>query len=207
MKKSAFVLGAAVVLTLAGSLWVFLSLGSWFQFSEEPQNSDVIVILGGDPSRAIKAAELYRQGWAPEIWIGRTYREVYFAHLDRIGIVLPKEEQIIKDALLKRGVPGEKMKFYGNEILSTLEEAQALRQVVRHGDARILLVTSLTHARRAKMIFTGVFPQAQIRAISDSQEPPQSRWWTRKFLAEKVVKEALCTAYLKLGGKILNHRP
>ena len=184
---------------------LFVSLGTWFQFSEAPRKSDAMVVLGGDPSRAIKAAALYKEGWAPEIWVSRTYREAYFAHLDALGLTLPKEEQIVKDALVQRGVPAERVKFYGSEILSTLEEAQGLRQALGRADAKVLLVTSPTHARRARMIFRKIFPTVTVVATPDPA--PQKRWWRRKFLAEQVVKETTATLYLLLGGQTLNHRP
>jgi uncharacterized SAM-binding protein YcdF (DUF218 family) len=198
-------LAAAALFVLALITWAFVSLGSWLQLSQPPQKSDAIVVLGGDPSRAIKAAALYKEGWAPEIWVSRTYREAYFARLDALGIALPKEEQIVKDALVKRGVPAGQVKFYGSDVLSTLEEAQGLRRALGRADAKLLLVTSAVHARRARMVFRRMF--ADVRVVAADDPAPATRWWTRKLLAEQVVKETTATLYLMLGGQALNHRP
>jgi uncharacterized SAM-binding protein YcdF (DUF218 family) len=197
---------AAAVFFIVG-LWVFVSLGRWYQFSEEPKVSDLIMIPLGDPSRAVRASQLFKEGFAPEIWVGRDVREAYFRHLDRIGIVLPREEEIVKKALIDRGVPSEKIKFCGRENLSTLEEAQALRQAVGRDGLRIILVTSLYHTRRSKLIFGSVFPSSLLTAVADGDREPQFPWWAHKFVAEAVAKEFLATIYFELGGSRLNHRP
>ena len=48
---------------------ILISLGQWLVVND-PQPADVMVVLvGGDPDRDQLAAELFRQGFAQEIWL------------------------------------------------------------------------------------------------------------------------------------------
>ncbi|MEK7857541.1 MAG: YdcF family protein [Elusimicrobiota bacterium] len=203
MRKNA--LKACVGLLAAGLIlggWVFVSLGRWFQHSDEPAPADLIVVLCGDPTRSLKAAELYRAGLAPEVWVGRPVREPWLARLERIGFVLPPEEEMHKQALVKHGVPENRIHFYGTKNLSTTQEASELAAALgaRRG-LKIMLVSSRTHCRRAKMIFSRHLKGSRVSAVAANEDPPKARWWKDKFLAQEVVMETLRTAFNALGGR------
>ncbi len=190
---------------LGGSAWLVIFLGRWLQFTETPQPSDIIVALAGNPERAIKAAELYQKGFAPEIWISRPSREPWLKSLDRIGIALPSEEQLFRSVLLNLKVPDSSIHFYGKDILSTAEEALCLREAFGNQKIRILLVSHRTHLRRAKMIFYDALPAVRIRAVACDGEIFEAHWWKNKFLASEVVNEIIRMAYYKIGGRFISH--
>lgn len=193
-------LGSAVL--LAGSL--FLGLGACFQFEEAPRPADCIVVLGGDPSRSLKAAELYRKGLAPEVWVSRVVRNPWQIQLDRIGVFTPPEEELHRKALTEHGVPSAAIRYFGKDNLSTAQEARDLSKALPVERRTLLLVSSRTHLRRARMIFHRGLPGRTFIAVSSTPEPPRKRWWRDKVLAGEISGELLKTVYYMLGGAFMS---
>ena len=55
----------AVLLSVTG----LLLASRWLEVNEPPEQADAIVMLAGDPIRAIHVADLYLQGYAPVIYL------------------------------------------------------------------------------------------------------------------------------------------
>lgn len=204
MSRRKTLAGAAALVLLSATLFAragLVFLGRWFQYEEPPARADAIVVLAGNPVRAIKAAELYKAGFAPEIWLSRPVREPWLKDLDRIGVVLPSEEELYRRVLGKFHVPGERVHYYSKDVLSTAEEAVSLHEVFGDKPARILIVSNRTHLRRARAIFRHYMPKASFIVVACDDEPPKEKWWTDKFLAGAVVDEVVRTAYFQLGGR------
>ena len=62
--------GLLTILALITGIGAFLALGPWLQYQNKPEKADIIFPLGGEGDRLIKAAELYKQGFAPKILLG-----------------------------------------------------------------------------------------------------------------------------------------
>jgi uncharacterized SAM-binding protein YcdF (DUF218 family) len=129
-------------------------------------------VLGDDNiagDRAAKAADLFRDGMAPLVVASGRMLRPY------AGIA----ELIARD-LETRGVPTTAIVGFPQQANNTREEAQALRDLVRQrGWSRVLVVTSNYHARRARYIFSKVFPpQVAVLVIAarDRDFDPD-RWW------------------------------
>ena len=198
-------LGAALAAFFAAGL-AALALpfsGWWIDFGEQPVKSDVIVALAGDFARPFHAADLYAQGFAPEVWISRPRRPAGEARLDAIGVQLPREESVDRQILLKEGVPDAHIHLYGHDVLSTVDEARSLRREFLPQGMKILIVTSRYHARRSRMIFRRVFPDADVRVIAAPDENFTRKWWKSKELAQNTVLELFKTAYYLAGGAFL----
>src|SRR5882757_3164959 len=62
-----------LVVVLIGSMLTYFSLplvGRWLVREDSIQKADAIAVLTGSlPSRALEAAQLYRDGYAKEIWL------------------------------------------------------------------------------------------------------------------------------------------
>ena len=67
---------------------VSLLLAPWLSEGDEPVRSNAIVVLGGDPSRALEAAELYHQGYAPRIYLFVAERDPRQRRLDAMGALI-----------------------------------------------------------------------------------------------------------------------
>src|SRR5262245_48957208 len=65
--------GLLTILAVIAGIGAFLALGPWLQYQNKPAKADFIIPLGGDGYRLIKAAELYKQGFAPTILLGNNY--------------------------------------------------------------------------------------------------------------------------------------
>lgn len=192
---------AAAALTVAARLTMF-TIGWWIDFGEEPAKSDVIVSLAGGYARSAYAAELFAQGWAPEVWISRPRRDSSLARLDRLGVHFPREEEVNRDILTKLHVPAGQIHLYGRDVNSTADEAAALRQELPPQDRRILVVTSRFHARRTRLIMRRILPDAQIRVVAVPEEGFDRRWWQSKELTQNGLFEVLKTVYFLLGGRM-----
>jgi uncharacterized SAM-binding protein YcdF (DUF218 family) len=185
---------AAARLALSAVAW-------WIDSSDQPVKSDVIVVLAGDYSRPAFAAELYAQGFAPEVWISRPRRISALVKLDALGIHLPLEESINRDILVKRGVPADRIRLYARDAVSTADEAEALGRECPAAGKKILVVTSRFHARRSRMIFRRLLPKAEIRVVA-APEAGYREWWKDKELAERAVMEPLKALFFLAGGRM-----
>jgi uncharacterized SAM-binding protein YcdF (DUF218 family) len=187
----------ACFLTLAGA-W---AMGWWVDFSEEPRPSDMIVVLCGSFTRPFFAADLYKQGLAPEVWHGRPRLSPGEALLLSEGLPLRSEDDVVRAVLVKRGVPPERIRAYGDGILNTLQEARAFREAARPEGKKVLVVTSRWHARRARLIFGKVLAGAEVRVAATPYDPFTRRWWTRQETARETVLETAKSLFYLLGGE------
>jgi uncharacterized SAM-binding protein YcdF (DUF218 family) len=167
------------LLRAAGGFWVV----------EDPiAHSDAILVIGDDDfagDRAFRAADLYRAGQSPEVVAsGRRLRPY------------SSEAELISHDLVSDGVPSTAVIRFDHDATDTLDEARALRRLVveKHWN-RILLVTSNYHTRRARLIFTTVFPPQVSIAVVPARDPAYDpdTWWEHRSGLKLFFME--CAAY------------
>lgn len=196
-------------LTLAAALLaaaVFPFLGRLMESGDAPKAADAIVLLGGNPVRALYGAELYKRGLAPVIYVSR----VEFPHhpdLTALGLRFTREEDFVQQALALKGVPREAVRLYGEGVVSTVEEAETLRRTLPTMPRSLLLVTGPFHCRRAKLVFSRVFPETDVLACPDPREALAERWWKDRRSALAVLLETAKTAHYLLGGAFRSSDP
>ena len=119
-------------------------LGSSLIRSQPPQQTDLILVLGGDfwGPRVLKAAELVTGGYAPLALIsGPPYAG-------------RPEGELAVDFLVQKGYPRDRFQIFAHTAGSTVAEAIALRgELARRRVQRVILVTSAYHSRRAAFDF------------------------------------------------------
>lgn len=159
------------LLRLAGGFWVV---------EDSPQASDAIVILSDDDfsaDRASRAAQLFKEGFAPRIVASGRYLRPYASVAD-----------LMHHDLMDRGIPDSAIVRFPLRADDTLEEASALSQFLSsHGWKRVIVVTSNYHTRRARYIYERVLPPGfELRVVSapDSEYDPDNWWRTRE--GEKI---------------------
>jgi hypothetical protein len=59
-----------VAVFAAAAVWAFRNVGRWLVIQDNLQPARAIVVLSGRmPFRAVEAAQIYHQGWGPEVWL------------------------------------------------------------------------------------------------------------------------------------------
>lgn len=70
MGRRLLILMVMLALMAGAAFWAFRKVGPWLVDPDSLQHARAIVVLSGRmPYRAMEAAEIYRQGWAPGIWL------------------------------------------------------------------------------------------------------------------------------------------
>ena len=179
---------ALLALGLGASAGVALLLAPWLSEGDVAVRSSAIAVLGGDPSRALEAADLYHRGYAPRIFLSAPEREPKQRRLDSVGVVAPRDEELMRQALAVRGVPDGAIALLGRNLESTADEARVL--AAKFGsDQTLLVVTSPFHVRRARMILRTALPGKRFRVIGSRYEPLPVAWWRDRESARNVVLE------------------
>ena len=176
-------------------------VADWLRLADRPQKADAILVLGGSFTRPFQAAELYRQGLARKIYISVVAREEQLRLLDVEGVPYPREEEIVRQVLLKKGVPASAIEYFGKDSISTADEAQAARALFAQRTPTLLVVSSAYHLRRARIIFSDALPAADIRMIATSYDPFPSSWWKDQSAARNVLLELAKISFYQLGGR------
>jgi uncharacterized SAM-binding protein YcdF (DUF218 family) len=155
------------LLRLAGNFWVV---------EDSPQSSDVIVMLSDDnfsADRAARAAQLFKEGFAPRIVASGRYLRPYAS-----------VTELMQRDLTDRNVPQSAVVRFPVHAEGTLEEAEAVSKFLSsHGWKKILVVTSNYHTRRARYIYErtlGSGSELRVIAAPDSEFDPDNWWRTRQ---------------------------
>ena len=138
------------ILFAASLLLVLLAAAAWF-FPQQvltvdsgPVKADVLVVLGGRPDRAVRAAELFQQGAAPKVLVSG------------LGDNASNKNTLERDGVTNTAIILE------TKSRTTRENAEfsipLLRQMGAH---RVIIVTSWYHSRRALMCFEHYAPDIQ----------------------------------------------
>ena len=153
-----------------------------FLVVDEPEKSDVIVVLAGETNvRPTRALELLRQGVAPRAFINAQTR-------DRIY------DQTLIEIAQKyvNGLPeANRVSVCPIAGFSTIAEADDVSRCLHPlGAHRVLIVTSASHTRRALTIFRHRLPQYQFN-VAAARDPAQfgEAWWTNREWAKTIFDE------------------
>ena len=199
-KCGLFVVGMLLVTSMVSA--VALSyIADWLSVADKPEKADAILVLGGDYSRPFQAADLYRQGLSAKIYVSVPVRENQLRLLDDAGVPHPRQEEIFRQVLLKKGVPASAIDLFGKDSISTAAEAQAAQALFSTGAPRLLVVTSPYHLRRTRIIFADALPNADIRVIPTGYDPFPKQWWKNQDAARNVLLELPKIVFYRLGGR------
>jgi uncharacterized SAM-binding protein YcdF (DUF218 family) len=144
------------------------------------------------PFRAIEAASIYQERWAPEIWVTVTDHSAEEQALNRLGLRIVREETYNQALLERLGVPVAAIRILAEPVRNTFDEVQVLSRELRriNGD-RVILVTSKAHSRRVRATWralVGDSPRMIIRYATEDPYDPD-RWWRRTPDALAVSRE------------------
>ena len=163
---------------------IFRLVGEGWVVEDNLERSDAIVVLSDDnfyADRATRASQVYRQGLGSIVVAsGRRLRPY-------AGIA-----ELMEHDLIERGVPKDKILRVAHDSDNTREEAKVLARVAKQKKWHsVIVVTSNYHTRRARYIFSHVFPQEiriQITGAHDDTFDPE-RWWEKRISIKELVRE------------------
>ncbi len=191
-RRTAALVGIVAICVLA--IVGFRHLGTWLVVSDPLERSAAVVVLGGEiPFRAMEAATLFKEGWAPEVWLTQAaVPRATQLELTRLGITLKLDESYNREILNALGVPLGAIQVVDGTAMNTTAELQLVARRAKSTAAdRVIIVTSRPHTRRVRATWRsliGSSPQAIVRGTSrDAYEP--ERWWRHTYDALAVSRE------------------
>lgn len=182
-------------------------IGHFVALENAPKEADLIVILNGrDTERSLAAVDLYNKGYSKLIVISRGPKQPGSDEFwRRVGNNFDGKS-FLQRALEAMGIPEDSLKFVGDGVTSTYDEALATRQFMkRNGYKSVLLVTSKWHSKRAYLTFKSVFKDDEMNIIIcpsgyDTFDP--DTWWKKNSDVELVFDEYVRLVYYLLSFRI-----
>ncbi len=181
--------GLVCLLVLLVGGGALLTAGWWLPVDDELKPADALVLLGGDPRRAVHAADLYLKGLAPVIYTCRPLNESQ-EPLCSLGLFCEREEDRTLQALLLKGVPRQSVVLYGQDTMSTVNEGELLAKLLGPEVKTVIVVTSPHHCRRAKLILSRLLPGRELLFSPPPYERFERKWWTDQTSARHVIIES-----------------
>jgi uncharacterized SAM-binding protein YcdF (DUF218 family) len=208
-QSSRLVWPAIFIVLLISFVLLFRGAGRWLVREDPLEHADVIVVLSGSmPHRAEEAGKIFREGYAPEIWVSRP--ESPAAELRELGVQFVGEEDYNRQVLVHAGVPETAVRILPEAIVDTEQEVDEVAQEMqREGKLSVIIVTSPPHTRRVKALWRkliGDNPKAIVRAAR--QDPfDQDHWWRNTRDTFAVVREVLGLLNVWAGLPVRPHSP
>lgn len=158
------------------ALWLFPGAllyppGAFLVRADEPEKCDCLFVLAGDYNgqRIMKAAELYRQGMAPKVFVSGPAFRIYGRAEDELAVEFARANG-------ESDVPFTGMKNAGRSTVS--EARDVYGQLQAEGCRSVLVVTSNFHTRRAGNIVRREWPGITVRMVAaPTAEFDPDRWW------------------------------
>ena len=185
---------AAVMLIAFGYAPLLRTIGAALVIEDPLEPAAAVVVLGGHvPYRALEAAELYRAKWAPRVVLVRSALWEEYQVLRTLGVVVPQEWELSRRVLVRVGVPSSAILIPQDEAADTLEELQIAAKALMPYGGPVLLVTSKSHSRRARLTWHYVAGSRLRGIVRPARQDPfdPAHWWQRRRYALEVVREYL----------------
>ena len=184
--------GILVALSVAGAV-VFFKIGEWLVVQDPLIHADAIVILSGSlPERALQAAEVYKAGYADQVWISPPISPA--EELKAMNISFLGEDFYNEKVLLAQGVPVDAIRILEQPSANTEEEVREISETLRGNNFhQAIVVSSKAHTRRVRTIWRkliGSDPRLVVRfATGDTYDG--AHWWRHTHDALDVMRETL----------------
>ena len=175
------------------ALAAFFGVGRWLTVEDRLEKASAIVVLsGGMPLRAIEAAKLYREGYAPEVWL--THSTEPGETLKNMGIPFAGEDFYDARILMYEGVPQTAIRVLDPPVRNTADEVRVIGNALDGAKNRsAIIVTTKAHTRRVRLLWRRLasgHDRAIVRAASGDPFDP-GHWWRTTGDALEVVREVL----------------
>ena len=133
--------------------------------------------------RQMEAVDLFKEGWAPKIYVLRELSDWGEAELMKRGVPYTRLVDLQIATMNTLGVPRDRIEIL-DAAGSTAEEAQhVLRLATEQRFTKLIIVTSKQHTRRARLVMNRRLQPAGITVIMRASRYDRSnipRWWTER---------------------------
>ena len=167
-----------VILIAVAALVPFL--GALLEYQDQPQRADYIVTFAGDRNLMQKTADLYQQGYANRILLGRS-RDVADT-AGKAGTTGARPDGESRDAATvppdEPGVPASVTTTFGSDRDDLHEAAIAVHKLAEDRRAKVILVVPRAQSWRAKLIFEDEMPKVRFFVVSQEEGKIGIPWWT-----------------------------
>jgi uncharacterized SAM-binding protein YcdF (DUF218 family) len=200
MRRTRLALAAVVVLVMLAVLAV-RGAGRFLVVADPlPSHADAIVMLAGSLSdRVLETARLYQAGVAPVVVLTRERLQRGAPALRGHGVRLPEEHELAVRALGHLGVPADAIRVVSRRAASTRTEARTIaRWVCRRGLRHVVVVTSPTHTRRARLILAqalGPRVHLTVRPAPAAFFPAEHWWRQRRAMKDLLIEYQKLVVY------------
>jgi len=182
---------------------LLVKLGEYLIVEHEAKESDVIVCLAGDTvERGLAAVDAYKKGLAPYIFRARGLNPDGLDYLEERVRDYPTGFDLFTVITDGFGIPEKVILSTEDRVDSTIDEARVVRKfMLDKGFKSVIVITSLTHSRRAFLTFKKVFKDDDIRIISlpsHYQRFNTKDWWTKRKYTRKLIFEYQKLIYYKI---------
>ena len=196
-----------VLVVCAAGVFAFRGAGRWLVREDALGPADAIVVLSGSmPARAEEAAELFRSGYAHQIWVSRPVSSG--AELETMGIHYLGEEDFNRAVLIHEGVPEVDVTVFPQPIVNTEQEIEEISaQMRREQKTTVIIVTSAQHTRRVRVLW-GKLAGSDLQLIVRTAPRDwfdADHWWRNTRDALAVVREILGLLNAWTGLPVLPH--
>ena len=152
----------------------------------------IVVLLTVEPERILEAVDLYRSGYAPRLVMAQSDGPENYQIFQSLGVPFLRAHEQYTEVSKKLGVQEKAIEVIPVEVDSTYQEAQVVRDYcLSKGWQSIIVVTSITHTKRSRIIFKHLMKEKvkiMMRKSSyDTFDP--SRWWKERRMIREVLLE------------------
>lgn len=200
---------ATILTVIIAGIFTFRGVGRWLVREDPLAHADAIVVLsGGLPYRAEGAADIYRHGYAPEVWL--TQPESPSPALAAMGIHFVGEEEYSREVLIHEGVPVAAIHILPGVIVDTEQEIDEISREMRNDRvSSVIIVTSPEHTRRVHALWVRLATSNQKAIVRAAPEDPfdPNHWWRNTHDAYAVARELLGLANTWAGLPVRPHSP
>ena len=182
---------------------LLVALGKYLIVEHEPAKAEVIVCLAGQNiERALAVVDAYRKGLAPSLFIAKEAKPDGFDYLKRNVGGYPDSLDLFKEIIKGFNIPEDMIFSPEERVDNTLDEVRLVRKfMLERGFTSLIVITSLTHSRRAWLTFKKVFKDDDITIISlpsHYQIFNPKDWWTKRKNIKDLLIEYQKLIYYKI---------
>lgn len=193
-RRFAAIVAILVVAAVVALPWLMRGIGHWLVLEEPLRPAAAIFVhAGAIPFRELEAANLYRQGVAPEIWLAPVKPSNETQALRELGIVMPAGAELRVMILEHSGVPSDAIRILDGNVFNTRDEIRSAEaEARRRGADTIVLISSKAHTRRLRWLWDRLAAGSPVSAIvrPATRDPfHPGEWWRNTDDGQQVVHE------------------